>query len=71
MGEIIKKARKEAELAKRSAKLEGLPGINIAFTSTGLEAVGFSNRSYYHTSDTDKRLPIAWSICERQWSGPR
>jgi hypothetical protein len=39
MGEIIRKAKKEAELARRSAKLLGLPGINIAFTSTGLEAV--------------------------------
>lgn len=41
MGEIMKKAKKEAQLAKRSVKLEGLPGINIGFTSTGLEAVGF------------------------------
>ncbi|KAJ5465628.1 Dyp-type peroxidase [Penicillium desertorum] len=40
MGEIIRKAKKEAELARRSAKLLGLPGINIAFTSTGLEALG-------------------------------
>ncbi|KAJ9489213.1 hypothetical protein VN97_g4065 [Penicillium thymicola] len=40
MGEIMKKAKKEAELAKRSVKLEGLPGINIGFTSTGLEALG-------------------------------
>ncbi|OQE88596.1 hypothetical protein PENNAL_c0016G02680 [Penicillium nalgiovense] len=38
MSEIIKKARKEAQDAKRSAKLQGLPGINISFTSTGLEA---------------------------------
>ncbi|CAG8908650.1 unnamed protein product [Penicillium egyptiacum] len=40
MGATIKQAKKEAELAKRSAKLQGLPGINIAFTSTGLEALG-------------------------------
>ncbi|CAG7980034.1 unnamed protein product [Penicillium nalgiovense] len=40
MSEIIKKARKEAQDAKRSAKLQGLPGINISFTSTGLEALG-------------------------------
>ncbi|OQD90969.1 hypothetical protein PENANT_c001G08653 [Penicillium antarcticum] len=40
MSETIKAARKEAELAKKSAKLQALPGINIAFTSTGLEALG-------------------------------
>lgn len=39
MSEIIKKAREEAEKSKRSAKLQALPGINISFTSTGLEAV--------------------------------
>jgi hypothetical protein len=39
MSEIIKAAKKEAEQAKKSARLQALPGINIAFTSTGLEAV--------------------------------
>lgn len=43
MGETIKRAKKEAELAKKSAKLQGLPGINIAFTSTGLEAVSYQS----------------------------
>lgn len=49
MSEIIKKARKEAQDAKRSAKLQGLPGINISFTSTGLEAVScHSHSSHYY-----------------------
>jgi hypothetical protein len=39
MSETIKQAKKDAQLARRSAKLQALPGINIAFTSTGLEAV--------------------------------
>ncbi|OGE52884.1 hypothetical protein PENARI_c009G06211 [Penicillium arizonense] len=40
MSETIKAAKKEAEQAKKSARLQALPGINIAFTSTGLEALG-------------------------------
>ncbi|KAJ5872484.1 Dyp-type peroxidase [Penicillium soppii] len=40
MNEIIKQAREEAARSKRSAKLQALPGINISFTSTGLEALG-------------------------------
>lgn len=39
MSEVMKKAQAEARAAKRSAKLEPLPGVNISFTSTGLEAV--------------------------------
>ncbi|CAG8135343.1 unnamed protein product [Penicillium salamii] len=40
MSEVMKKAQAEARAAKRSAKLEPLPGVNISFTSTGLEALG-------------------------------
>lgn len=41
MSEIVKKAKREAELSKKSAKLQALPGVNISFTSTGLEAVSY------------------------------
>lgn len=64
MGEIIKKAKREADLAKRSAKLEGLPGINIAFTSTGLEAVGFPTALATIQQILIRGLLTAWSICE-------
>ncbi|OQE14675.1 hypothetical protein PENFLA_c036G07781 [Penicillium flavigenum] len=57
MGETIKKAKKEAELARRSAKLQGLPGINIAFTSTGLEALGaFVNVNDQFFVQKDRKL---------------
>jgi hypothetical protein len=41
MNETIKAARKEAAQAKISTRIQALPGINIAFTSTGLEAVSY------------------------------
>ncbi|KAJ5198277.1 uncharacterized protein N7498_007394 [Penicillium cinerascens] len=49
MSKIIKAAKKEAEQAKKSARLQALPGINIAFTSTGLEALG----AFIHPRDQE------------------
>ncbi|CAG7920664.1 unnamed protein product [Penicillium olsonii] len=40
MNEVMKKAKQDALKSKTSVKLEPLPGINISFTSTGLEALG-------------------------------
>ncbi|KAJ5726993.1 hypothetical protein N7493_006020 [Penicillium malachiteum] len=40
MSEIIKAAKKKADLERKSARLQALPGVNISFTSTGLEALG-------------------------------
>ncbi|KAJ5970241.1 Dyp-type peroxidase [Penicillium vulpinum] len=57
MGETIKQAKREAELAKRSAKLQALPGVNIAFTSTGLEALGaFVNANDQMLVKKDRQL---------------
>jgi exopolyphosphatase/pppGpp-phosphohydrolase len=64
MSEIIKQARKEAELSKRSAKLQALPGINISFTSTGLEAVShLLNSLHWGWTHADSDF-IAGRICE-------
>lgn len=57
MSEIIKAAKKEAEQAKKKAKLQALPGINIAFTSTGLEAVSHRpNYLRWHWTMTHKEF---------------
>jgi hypothetical protein len=39
MSDKIQAARKQAKLAGSKTQIEPLPGINISFTSTGLEAV--------------------------------
>lgn len=66
MSEIIKKARKDAELSKRSAKLQALPGINISFTSTGLEAVCHLSTQLHFLSPGVDNFTKARSLCERE-----
>jgi hypothetical protein len=39
MSDKIQEARKKAKLAGGKTEIAPLPGINISFTSTGLEAV--------------------------------